>query len=164
MRITATRARVALHYLAAACVAMALLVLIAAVAGARFNVTPSLPEGIYWKVDAPLQRDAYVRFCPPDVVLIAEAKKRGYIDAGYTVLSGGTLDLLAGEVFASGLTISAGGTVSGPGTLLGLPAVSGAIDGVKVGLATGSGFGPTDIAAGGTATEKSKGSKRTMRF
>jgi conjugative transfer signal peptidase TraF len=83
MRITATHARAALHYVAAACAAVALLVLVAGVAGARYNATPSLPEGIYWKVNAPLERGAYVRFCPPDIALIAEAKKRGYIDAGY---------------------------------------------------------------------------------
>lgn len=72
-----------LIYLAVACAAVALLVVAAGLAGARFNVTPSLPLGVYWKIDAPLERDAYVRFCPPTIPLIAEAKKRGYIDGGY---------------------------------------------------------------------------------
>jgi conjugative transfer signal peptidase TraF len=83
MRMTAHRWRTWSIYLAAACVAGMLLLLAAGLAGARFNVTPSLPLGIYWKVEAPLQRDAYVRFCPPMTQAIAEAKKRGYVDAGY---------------------------------------------------------------------------------
>jgi conjugative transfer signal peptidase TraF len=82
MRMKTKRWRTVSIYLAAACVAATLL-LAASLAGARFNVTPSLPLGIYWKVDAPLRHDAYVRFCPPTTPVIAEAKKRGYVDAGY---------------------------------------------------------------------------------
>lgn len=47
--------------------------------GARLNVTRSLPPGLYWAVDRPIERHAYVRFCPPNEGAFALALERGYL-------------------------------------------------------------------------------------
>lgn len=51
-------------------------------AGARFNMTESLPQGLYWRVERPVSRNAYVRFCPPAIGAFAEAMRRGYLHDG----------------------------------------------------------------------------------
>lgn len=48
-------------------------------AGARFNLTRSLPVGLYWAVEQPIERKAYVRFCPPREGVFALAMERGYL-------------------------------------------------------------------------------------
>jgi conjugative transfer signal peptidase TraF len=53
------------------------------VAGVRVNTTPSIPVGLYWIVDSPVEKGAYVIFCPPKLDLVDEAKERGYIPAGF---------------------------------------------------------------------------------
>ena len=58
-------------------------------AGARLNVTASLPIGLYWTVPLSLERDSYVRFCPPAYGAFVTAHDRGYLgsgncDSGYT--------------------------------------------------------------------------------
>lgn len=50
--------------------------------GLRVNFTRSLPLGVYRAVDRPVQRGAYVRFCPPRYGSIALAMERGYLHEG----------------------------------------------------------------------------------
>ncbi|HHC7370541.1 TPA: conjugative transfer signal peptidase TraF [Vibrio parahaemolyticus] len=52
-------------------------------AGARINTTRSIPVGLYWTTDAPVEKGAYVLFCPPDVSVFATAKDRDYIAGGF---------------------------------------------------------------------------------
>ncbi len=69
-----------LHKIAVMSVALgAVLVL----AGARVNTTKSIPVGLYWTSSAPVEKGAYVMFCPPHVGLFDDAKQRGYIGAGW---------------------------------------------------------------------------------
>jgi conjugative transfer signal peptidase TraF len=51
--------------------------------GARINTTRSIPVGLYWTSDKPVEKGAYVFFCPPQVGLFVDAKERGYIGAGF---------------------------------------------------------------------------------
>ncbi|MDD2162229.1 conjugative transfer signal peptidase TraF [Pseudomonas sp. MIL19] len=51
--------------------------------GARVNTTKSIPVGIYWMTGDPVEKGAYVVFCPPQVGVFDEAKERGYIGAGF---------------------------------------------------------------------------------
>jgi len=52
-------------------------------AGARINTTKSIPVGLYWTTDAPIEKGAYVLFCPPDVGVFSTAKERDYIAGGF---------------------------------------------------------------------------------
>lgn len=52
-------------------------------AGARINTTKSIPVGLYWTSSAPVEKGAYVLFCPPQVGVFDDAKGRGYIGAGF---------------------------------------------------------------------------------
>ena len=65
--------------LAAACA----VVIGSVLTGARINTTASYPVGVYWEVDAPLEKGALVIFCPPKTAVFDEAKARGYIGAGF---------------------------------------------------------------------------------
>lgn len=51
--------------------------------GARVNTSKSIPLGLYWANDTPVERGSYVLFCPPQVGVIAEARLRGYLTAGF---------------------------------------------------------------------------------
>lgn len=51
-------------------------------AGARLNTTRSVPVGLYWTTQAPIQRGSLVEFCPTAVGVFQEARNRGYISAG----------------------------------------------------------------------------------
>ncbi|HDZ5419550.1 TPA: conjugative transfer signal peptidase TraF [Vibrio harveyi] len=53
------------------------------VTGARINTTKSIPVGLYWTTDAPIEKGVYVLFCPPEIGVFATAKERGYIGAGF---------------------------------------------------------------------------------
>ena len=66
-------------------VGVAILVLCAAMraAGARINTTKSIPLGLYWTSGAPMEKGAYVLFCPPERAIFEEAKARGYLGAGF---------------------------------------------------------------------------------
>ena len=64
-------------------VAVSVAVIGFAVAGARINTTASYPVGVYWEVNAPLEKGAMVIFCPPKTAEFDEAKARGYIGAGF---------------------------------------------------------------------------------
>ena len=53
-------------------------------AGLRFNLTPSMPRGL-WRVvvrDTPLRRGEVVVLCPPDTGPVRLGAARGYIPAG----------------------------------------------------------------------------------
>lgn len=52
-------------------------------AGARVNTTPSLPVGLYWTTTGPIEKGAYVMFCPPKRAIFDVAKMRGYIGGGF---------------------------------------------------------------------------------
>ena len=52
-------------------------------AGARVNTTQSIPVGLYWTSSAPVEKGAYVLWCPPKVGVFDDAKERGYIGAGF---------------------------------------------------------------------------------
>jgi conjugative transfer signal peptidase TraF len=52
-------------------------------AGARVNTTKSIPLGLYWTSSAPVEKGAYVLFCPPPLGVFNEAKERGYISGGF---------------------------------------------------------------------------------
>lgn len=52
-------------------------------AGARINTTKSLPLGLYWASHEPIEKGAYVLFCPPQRDVFDEAKERGYIGSGF---------------------------------------------------------------------------------
>jgi conjugative transfer signal peptidase TraF len=64
---------------------IALLLLSAAcqMAGARINTSKSIPVGLYWTTSAPMEKGAYVLFCPPPSGVFSEARERGYIGAGF---------------------------------------------------------------------------------
>jgi conjugative transfer signal peptidase TraF len=51
--------------------------------GARVNTTKSIPVGLYWTSDRPVEKGAYVLFCPPQVGVFAKAKHRGYLASGF---------------------------------------------------------------------------------
>ena len=51
--------------------------------GARINTTRSIPVGLYWTSSQPVEKGAYVLFCPPQVAVLAQARQRGYIGAGF---------------------------------------------------------------------------------
>ncbi|MFU8797090.1 MAG: conjugative transfer signal peptidase TraF [Gammaproteobacteria bacterium] len=52
-------------------------------AGLRINTTKSIPFGFYWITNTPIEKGAYVIFCPPKNSIFDEAKKRGYISVGF---------------------------------------------------------------------------------
>lgn len=52
-------------------------------AGARVNTTKSIPVGLYWTSDRQAERGAYVLLCPPQVGVVAEARRRDYLPAGF---------------------------------------------------------------------------------
>lgn len=51
--------------------------------GARINMTRSIPVGLYWTSNNPVEKGAYVFFCPPPAGVFNIAKERGYIGAGF---------------------------------------------------------------------------------
>lgn len=57
--------------------------LVAYASGARINNTRSIPVGLYWMTSDPIEKGAYVIFCPPPMGVFDEAKERGYIGAGF---------------------------------------------------------------------------------
>jgi len=53
------------------------------VLGLRINSSKSIPLGVYAISDKPAVKGAYVLLCPPQNAAIAEAKRRGYLAAGF---------------------------------------------------------------------------------
>ena len=52
-------------------------------AGARINTSKSIPVGLYWTTNGPMDKGAYVLFCPLPSGVFNEARERGYIGAGF---------------------------------------------------------------------------------
>lgn len=52
-------------------------------AGIRINASKSIPVGVYRTTDIPIVTGAYVLVCPPPSGMFEEARKRGYIGAGF---------------------------------------------------------------------------------
>ena len=57
--------------------------MLGAACGARINTTKSIPVGLYWTIRAPVEKGAYVLWCPPQADVFDAAKERGYIGAGF---------------------------------------------------------------------------------
>jgi conjugative transfer signal peptidase TraF len=53
------------------------------VAGARINTSRSIPVGLYWLTERPIEKGEYVLLCPPPGNVFDEARKRGYFGAGF---------------------------------------------------------------------------------
>ncbi|TWI62545.1 conjugation peptidase TraF [Pseudoduganella lurida] len=51
--------------------------------GVRVNTSPSIPVGVYWKTDAKVEKGRYVTFCPMQLGVFDEARRRGYITSGF---------------------------------------------------------------------------------
>ena len=52
-------------------------------AGARINTSRSIPVGLYWLTERPIEKGEYVLLCPPPGNVFDEAKQRGYFGAGF---------------------------------------------------------------------------------
>lgn len=52
-------------------------------AGARINVTKSIPLGLYWISNSPIKKGDYVLWCAPKTKLFDDAKERGYMGYGF---------------------------------------------------------------------------------
>jgi conjugative transfer signal peptidase TraF len=57
--------------------------LVAYLAGVRVNTTRSIPLGFYVTANDPVEKGAYVLFCPPISDWFDDARARGYIGAGF---------------------------------------------------------------------------------
>ncbi|AGH55369.1 conjugative transfer signal peptidase TraF [Legionella pneumophila] len=53
------------------------------ISGARLNTSKSIPLGLYWITKHPIQKGAYVLFCPPQKTIFQKALNRGYIHSGF---------------------------------------------------------------------------------
>jgi conjugative transfer signal peptidase TraF len=62
-------------------VLLAIGVVLAAVAGAKINLSCSFPVGLYWDTRTAAQKQDLVYFSPPTMPVFELAKSRGYIDA-----------------------------------------------------------------------------------
>lgn len=87
------------------------------VVGARINTSRSIPLGLYWVSSTPMGKGSYVLFCPPQVGVIAEGKRRGYLTAGFCPGDYGYMMKKILAVRDDAVTISAAG-VSVNGALL----------------------------------------------
>ncbi|MGZ4823081.1 MAG: conjugative transfer signal peptidase TraF [Terriglobales bacterium] len=52
-------------------------------AGGRINTSKSIRLGLYWTSERRVQKGEYVLFCPPQIVVFEEARRRGYLAAGF---------------------------------------------------------------------------------
>ncbi|QIQ22528.1 conjugative transfer signal peptidase TraF [Zophobihabitans entericus] len=58
------------------------ILIIVYLAGYKVNTTKSIPIGIYQESSKTPDKYDYVLFCPPDIEIFREAKRRGYINTG----------------------------------------------------------------------------------
>ena len=56
---------------------------LACASGARINSTRSIPVGLYWLSSEPVEKGAYVMFCPPPIGVFEDARARGHLGAGF---------------------------------------------------------------------------------
>jgi conjugative transfer signal peptidase TraF len=83
-------------------------------AGARVNITRSVPRGLYWLTDKSPRRGDMVLFCPPGAAVFTEAVVRGYVPAGSC--PAGSVSLFKRIVAESGDAVdlnAAGVTING---------------------------------------------------
>ncbi|MFO0702181.1 MAG: conjugative transfer signal peptidase TraF [Nitrospira sp.] len=80
--MTSCRSRVR-HPLVIVGVCLALGLFLAHQAGLRLNTTRSIPLGLYQMSHDPIEKGAYVLFCPPQRQEFDLARERGYIGAGF---------------------------------------------------------------------------------
>ena len=108
-------------YTAIAAIGVLALGFVCFAAGLRVNTTRSIPVGLYRIIDEPVEKGAYVVFCPPKLDVIDEARARGYIPAGFCP---GDYGFMMKRVLATGgdTVISADEGVSVNGELLPLSA------------------------------------------
>lgn len=52
------------------------------------NTTESLPLGVYKKSSAPIEKGAFVAFCPPDKEIFTLARERGFINGNNGINNG----------------------------------------------------------------------------
>ena len=95
-----TLPRVAKRIALGAAGAFVVLVGVAYQVGLVINTTVSLPLGLYRTIDVPVKLGAYVKFCPPQSPVFEEAKRRGYLGAGFC--PGGYEPMLKRVVAAKG--------------------------------------------------------------
>ena len=62
---------------------LALGLVLAHQSGLRLNTTRSIPPGLYQMSNDPIEKEAYVLWCPPERSEFDLAKERGYIGAGF---------------------------------------------------------------------------------
>lgn len=76
--------RIGRFYARTAVAGMAVLILGAGCyfSGVRVNTTRSIPLGLYWLTSDPIEKGAFVAFCPPASDVFDVARQRGYIGAG----------------------------------------------------------------------------------
>jgi conjugative transfer signal peptidase TraF len=84
-------------------VLLAIGVVLAAVAGAKINLSCSFPLGIYWDTGTAAKKQDLVYFAPPTTPVFEMAKSRGYIDPN---LFGGYQPMIKQIVAESGDIIS----------------------------------------------------------
>lgn len=68
-------------------------------AGIRVNTSRSIPLGFYIATSKPAEKYDYVLFCPPNTDVMAEAKRRGYLAAGFCA---GDYGYLMKKILAAG--------------------------------------------------------------
>jgi len=73
-------------------------------AGARINTSKSIALGLYWTSREPVEKGAYVIFCPPKADAFDAAKARGYIGAGFC--PGGYGNMMKRVLAAKGDSVS----------------------------------------------------------
>ncbi|MFO0701169.1 MAG: conjugative transfer signal peptidase TraF [Nitrospira sp.] len=71
------------HPLVMAGVCLVFALTLAHQAGLRLNTTRSIPLGLYLMSSDPIEKGAYVLWCPPERPEFDLAKERGYIGAGF---------------------------------------------------------------------------------
>jgi conjugative transfer signal peptidase TraF len=93
------------RYLARALAASVALLGVAGLFGA-VNTSRSIAPGLYWTSDRPVQKGEYVLLCPPQLGVIEEARRRGYLAAGFC--PGGYGYMMKRILAAGGDTVSVG--------------------------------------------------------
>lgn len=75
-------------------------------AGIRVNTSKSIPLGFYLSSNEQPRKGSYVLFCPPESPAIAEAKRRGYLAAGFCPGGYGYLMKMVSAVHGDAIAIS----------------------------------------------------------